>query len=715
MKIMNLLIIFESIILLTSCAIPAVPIENPAEIKTDPQSALSQENNFITVTSTSDNGLGTLRQALQDVQSGGTIIFDPNIFRPDEPAEIMVESELPHIRLNDLTIDASNAGVILNGSQIPGDWVAGLQIVSSENSSIMGLRISNFQGPGIAISGGSKNNVIGGDRNLGSGPFGQGNQVVNNLVGVDLATNNTAFNIITGNLIGTDFEGVENLGNQRNGISFSEETHDNTVGPDNIIAFNGECGVGANDTNSINNAVTQNKIVNNGDIGICLTENFDSEIAEYCSDCTIEITDETLMLQEGNNSQGFLLSPLRSQDLLNNHIGAWFENFDRYYDTDFVYRNGFKRIRIGSLAGKGRKWLTVVNAGTLSDEVDKTISEYADQGIEIELILASGAGLPFNSTRFQSEQEFEQYLEYVTFVVSHFKGRIKQYEIWNEPGHIPFETYAVLVEKTAAVIRGIDPEAKIIIGAIQGNWDNDYPGYGEFQRFNVDRVYLEGLLKTGVAHLVDGISWHPFYDNIPSDPYYQNYPEMFKEIKDLATSQGFTGEYFVDEIMWTTVDEPNWDNGPPVSQLIGAKYLTRTITEHRGLGANVTINTYFQNPFLAPIHNLCNTMAGAEPIDLQVLLDTDETVNMRFYSFEMPNGEKLVALWTNDEALEEGSGVSTSITLSNLSAQKVVGIDIFNGFEQELFTENDNGDLVIRNLLVKDYPIYIKISGSTSS
>jgi hypothetical protein len=40
----------------------------------------------------------------------------------------------------------------------------------------------------------------------------------------------------------------------------------------------------------------------------------------------------------------------------------------------------------------------------------------------------------------------------------------------------------------------------------------------------------------------------------------------------------------------------------------------------------------------------------------------------------------------------------------------VVGIDVLNGFEQELVTETENGNLVIRNLLIKDYPIIIRIS-----
>jgi hypothetical protein len=417
-------------------------------------------------------------------------------------------------------------------------------------------------------------------------------------------------------------------------------------------------------------------------------------------------------VQEGNDSQGSLLLPRQSQFLPDNHIGAWFENYDRYYYTGFVYRNGFKRIRIGSLAGDGQRWMTIINSESLSDEVDKTISEYNKEGVKIVLILASGAGIPFADGIFQSEYEFEQYIEFVSFVVSHFKGRIHAYEIWNEPGHMLPRDYANLVERVVPVIRDGDEDAKIIIGAIQGNWDNGYPGYGEYQRFSVDIVYLNELLRSGVVDMVDGISWHPMYDNIPGDPYYQEYPVLFQSIKDLATSQGFTGEYFADEIMWTTVDEENWDNGPPSSHIIAAKYYTRTITEHRGLGINVTINTFFQAPYLAPIHNLADRLAGAEPTGILLSLVTSEDANVRYYSFILPDGDKLVALWTNDEAVENDPGISATLTIESISAQNVIGIDVFHGFEQELDTETENGNLVIRNLLVKDYPIIIKLSGT---
>jgi len=403
-------------------------------------------------------------------------------------------------------------------------------------------------------------------------------------------------------------------------------------------------------------------------------------------------------LQVENNLQQTLLSPRPSQELPDNHIGVHTEGFNRYSEsTEDVLRNGFKRIRIQSLTefeGEGFGVKTFL-LDSIPPEVDEVINNYIDNGVIISLDLWLGTGYPINftdyDTNYKSEEEIDAYLNNVELVVQHFKGRISSYEILNEPGYISLETYTNLIKRTVPVIREIDPEAKIIIGSTPGNWENGFPGY---------------------VSMVDAISWHPFYDNIPGDPYYQDYPQIVQGIKDLATSQGFSGEYFADEILWRTVTEEGFDGGPPLSHLIAAKYYTRAIAEHRGLGLNVTINIFFQSPFLAPIHNLNDTLAGAEPIDITLSLKTNEDANVRYYAFTLPSGDKLVTLWTNDEAIEDDPGVSATLTFPDFSAEKVTGIDVFNGFEQELTTENDNGNLVIRDLLVKDYPIHLRFSGA---
>ena len=174
----------------------------------------------IVVTSTADSGPDTLRQALLDAQSGDTITFDPSVFPPAAPATIFLQaddfdSSLPNITQGGITIDASNAGVILDGRDIQGDHVNGLEIYSNGNT-IRGLQIINFSGSGIALCGGS-HNTIGGDRSIGIGPLGQGNLTSKNVIGIDLCSQE-AFTSITGNLVGTDPTRSKEWGNRFCGI-----------------------------------------------------------------------------------------------------------------------------------------------------------------------------------------------------------------------------------------------------------------------------------------------------------------------------------------------------------------------------------------------------------------------------------------------------------------------------------------------------------------
>ncbi|HRJ40706.1 MAG TPA: right-handed parallel beta-helix repeat-containing protein, partial [Caldilineaceae bacterium] len=81
--------------------------------------ASASTSNTITVTSPADSGAGTLRQAILDAQSGDTILFDAAVFPPTNPATIALTSGgLPNLSQGGVTIDASNAGVILDGGQL---------------------------------------------------------------------------------------------------------------------------------------------------------------------------------------------------------------------------------------------------------------------------------------------------------------------------------------------------------------------------------------------------------------------------------------------------------------------------------------------------------------------------------------------------------------------------------------------------------------------
>jgi len=106
----------------------------------------------------------------------------------------------------------------------------------------------------VALHG--RNNTIGGDRSIGLGPIGQGNLSNGNDFGIglwDFASNN----IVTGNLVGTDVSGTRDLGNRSSGVWVTEGGMENVIGPENIIAYNGRCGIQVEGSDSLGNTLTQ--------------------------------------------------------------------------------------------------------------------------------------------------------------------------------------------------------------------------------------------------------------------------------------------------------------------------------------------------------------------------------------------------------------------------------------------------------------------------
>ena len=77
-------ILVVSLVAPTSCAGPALtPTTEPPSL-----------GKTIVVSSTVDDGSGTLRRALLDAQSGDTITFDPVVFPPSDPATIYLTSSI---------------------------------------------------------------------------------------------------------------------------------------------------------------------------------------------------------------------------------------------------------------------------------------------------------------------------------------------------------------------------------------------------------------------------------------------------------------------------------------------------------------------------------------------------------------------------------------------------------------------------------------------
>lgn len=202
----------------------------------------------LTVTNPADSGTGTLRQALVDAASGNTIVFDPEVFSPSNPVTITVTTDLPTVDHGYLTIDATQAGVILDGAGVaPGSGHGdGLNITSDWNA-VKGLQILNFPGDGVQIHGGACCNAV--EQNVISG---------NAYHGVSIAGTGTISNTVAGNLLGTDPSGFLALGNRTAGVAIGQGAQGNLVGGEdaverNVISGNGDVGIviDASDSNVV--------------------------------------------------------------------------------------------------------------------------------------------------------------------------------------------------------------------------------------------------------------------------------------------------------------------------------------------------------------------------------------------------------------------------------------------------------------------------------
>jgi hypothetical protein len=358
-------------------------------------------------------------------------------------------------------------------------------------------------------------------------------------------------------------------------------------------------------------------------------------------------------------------------------------------------------------------------------EFDSFVDILVGNGVAVNYMLlywdkaghALGEELP--TPRFKTEQEIQDFVEYARLVVRHFKGRIQYYTIWNEPdacgGDInnciePLD-YQNLAEQIIPVIREEDPQAKVVSG----------PNV----LFHAQDQLLT-LLNSDVIQLFDVISWHPLYDIGPNSTefhgnYYYDYPSIIQEIKDTASASGFQGEYWGSELTWNSVEtcspHPDCDpadiGGIQDTDIQVAKYYARGIVIQLGLDVGVGLGGSGTNPSspvsYPTVRNMATVMAGTRPDSLVVDIES-AAMNITSYGFSLPDGDKLFALWTDGVAIDDDPGVSATLTFPGLSPTEVTSIDVLDGYEQELIAETGNGSLVIRDLLVKDYPIFVRLT-----
>jgi hypothetical protein len=449
---------------------------------------------------------------------------------------------------------------------------------------------------------------------------------------------------------------------------------------------------------------------------------------EVC--CITEEQSELGWLQSGNNFPFLEIVTETSSELKDNGIGGVWHGFWAVGMHDIIETEilpiGLKRARI-AINGFSHNVIKWDKPELIIEPIDdEVITRIASNNISITYVLnfwdkdwySEGNQIP--CPRFKNREEIERYLEFVRFIVHHFKDRVEYYEIWNEPDMgwdetnmepciqaIDVEDYINIAKEAITVIRDEYPDAKIVVGSTMPQVE---PG---------SREYLLSLLNSDLMPLVDVIAWHPggpAPDHTFWKEYYLNYKFLVQEIKDTAYENGFLGEFTADEMVWWTQEDfPTYEPWT-YTKIVAAKYYARMIITHLGMGVTVKPGGISSNRKTSfnTIKRLCTILSGNMPTDFPVTIE-NQSVNMEKNCFTLPDGDKLLALWNDVQARDVCEGVRINLTLEGLAGKYVMGIDVLKGVQQLLVSENEDSDLVIKDLIVRDYPLILRIYSKRSS
>jgi len=409
------------------------------------------------------------------------------------------------------------------------------------------------------------------------------------------------------------------------------------------------------------------------------------------------------------------------------------------------YDLGFKWMRVGH--GKDVfTWAFVERVKgvlQLDSRADAAITEAVQNGINVIMILNKGREYfyvkepkVFDGTQNawvfplfwerhpnpnESGEALQHYLDYVRFMVRHFKDRVKYFEVWNEwdDGAEEFCKFFIPAVK---VIREECPEAKIVTGSTSP---------GETISYILETLDIAGPI-------FDVVGWHLWYNPDPTTKDFLEYLETIRKLKKECAARGFKGQYMSTEWTWCAPYPPTAPTGDDafsnfrVTEIQKAKYAARmTITQlaldvhsfwcelFRQQAVQLSIgllrNSFSGSPICPtqpePIYYILRTMSSVmdetTPAEANVQFSTGGG-GLEWYTLKKSDGRMMLAVWLKGYAKDDDSQeIITDITFLGRKLNKVSAIDVLNGDSQDLNIMYNKKNTVINGIHIKDWPIVI--------
>lgn len=200
----------------------------------------------------------------------------------------------------------------------------------------------------------------------------------------------------------------------------------------------------------------------------------------------------------------------------------------------------------------------------LDEIVDYAVANNIEPWLETSYgnpIYEGGGATGLLNSLMTSTEVYAAYDRWVEALVTRYKDRVHEWEIWNEPDHpmqkITPETIAELNIRTADIIKRIQPDAKIAGLASASHSDTEY----------LDR-FLKVINDAGKLKLFTWISYHS-YDFRPEDSYkgvmalkavIDNYSKTLRLRQgENGAPSGYIPSFALDKYYWTEYTQAKYN------------------------------------------------------------------------------------------------------------------------------------------------------------
>lgn len=367
------------------------------------------------------------------------------------------------------------------------------------------------------------------------------------------------------------------------------------------------------------------------------------------------------------------IKPRKASQIKASYLGIGCEVLDRDFARYESYREylgnlGVKHARFQSGWAKTEKKKEEYDFSWL----DAIIDDCRSRGIQPWIntvygnpIYEGGGDMQSSSKLPQGEEALKAWESYIRALVTRFRDRVFEWEVWNEVDHGGFkastpEDYARFYIRTAVIIREVQPESKIIALSLAGVGDTPFV-----------RAFMDYMKKEGKIHLIDKVTFHGYPYN--PDTGFDKTRALINLLKQYDPEiEAFQGETGCPSSLGTS----GALSKHPFSELTQAKWDLRRALSHIGRGISFSLFTlsefnypgnrlntkgklkidenlnvthvkqsYYGYQILTSLFD-STTLAG-DPSLTDILTDSTSVI----YPFEEIKNESLIVAYWNSEAV----------------------------------------------------------------